>query len=179
MLITHDHINAAALLAPAETEPRALNPAQARTQAVPFVAPDSPLRVVIFCGGRGSSTIIREFIRWPQVNLSLLVNAYDDGLSTGELRDFIPSMLGPSDFRKNLSQLLDFCSSEQYALQKILELRLPNDFDAARFERLTAALARNTSPGILPQVEELFHELDEPRRLRISSFLDRFSEYFH
>src|SRR4051812_48981002 len=75
-------------------------------------------RVALFCGGRGSSTIIRELLRWPQVELSLLVNAYDDGLSTGALRRFIPDMLGPSDFRKNLSTLLDLHSNEQYALQQ-------------------------------------------------------------
>lgn len=63
----------------------------------------SPTRVVLFCGGRGSATIIRALLRQTDVELTLLVNAYDDGLSTGALRDFIPGMLGPSDFRKNLS----------------------------------------------------------------------------
>src|SRR5205823_3552147 len=133
-------------------------------RVVPLPLPETTLRVVVFCGGRGSSTIIRELIRWPEVSLSLLVNAYDDGLSTGELREFIPSMLGPSDFRKNLSQLLDFCSSEQYALQKILELRLPNDFSAASFERLTAGLAEDTPAGVVPQLERLLQDLDAPRR---------------
>ena len=61
------------------------------------------IKVALFCGGRGSATLIRELLRWPNVKLTLLVNAYDDGLSTGALRSFIPGMLGPSDFRKNLS----------------------------------------------------------------------------
>ena len=60
-------------------------------------------RIVLFCGGRGSATIIRALLRQSDVELTLLVNAYDDGLSTGALRNFIPGMLGPSDFRKNLS----------------------------------------------------------------------------
>jgi 2-phospho-L-lactate transferase/gluconeogenesis factor (CofD/UPF0052 family) len=132
----------------------------------------------VFCGGRGSASIIRELIRWPQISLSLLVNAYDDGLSTGELREFIPTMLGPSDFRKNLSQLLDFCSTEQFALQKLLELRLPNDFTAETFERLIVALAKDTSPGLVPQLEQLFVELDAWRRSHIVLFLQRFAEYF-
>ena len=63
-------------------------------------------KIVLFCGGRGSATIIRALLRQSDVELTLLVNAYDDGLSTGALRNFIPGMLGPSDFRKNLSYLL-------------------------------------------------------------------------
>ena len=60
-------------------------------------------KVALFCGGRGSATLIRELLRWPNVKLTLLVNAYDDGLSTGALRNFSSGMpTGPSDFRKNL-----------------------------------------------------------------------------
>jgi 2-phospho-L-lactate transferase/gluconeogenesis factor (CofD/UPF0052 family) len=73
------------------------------------------MKVAVFCGGRGSATIIRELLRSTEVHLALLVNAYDDGLSTGALRNFIPGMLGPSDFRKNFSYLLDLYSDEQYA----------------------------------------------------------------
>lgn len=69
-------------------------------------------------------------MRWPQIELSLIVNGYDDGLSTGHLRDLVPNMLGPSDFRKNLSRLIDLHSSEQYALQRLLEFRFPTTFSA-------------------------------------------------
>src|SRR5216683_7673578 len=93
-------------------------------------------RIALFCGGRGSATIIRELLRSPEVQLALLVNAYDDGLSTGELRNFIPGMLGPSDFRKNFSYLLDLYSDEQYALKNLIEFRLPLDFGAMQIEAL-------------------------------------------
>jgi 2-phospho-L-lactate transferase/gluconeogenesis factor (CofD/UPF0052 family) len=135
-------------------------------------------RVVLFCGGRGSSTIIRELIRWPQVELSLLVNAYDDGLSTGALRRFIPDMLGPSDFRKNLSTLLDLHSNEQYALQHLLEYRLPAGFgeqealQLAQFVRTGEGLA--SLPGKLP---ELFGGLGARLRDRLSGYLVRFFDY--
>ena len=179
MLVTYDHVNPVTLLSPVDLDARR-EPEAGRNIAsiVPMPPPESTLNVVIFCGGRGSSTIIRELIRWPQVNLSLLVNAYDDGLSTGELREFIPSMLGPSDFRKNLSQLLDFCSSEQYALQKILEFRLPHDFSAGRLERLIEGLKNDAGAGVLPQLESLFRDLDTPRRGRLVAFLEYFAEYF-
>ena len=87
-------------------------------------------RIVLFCGGRGSATIIRALLRQSDVDLTLLVNAYDDGLSTGALRNFIPGMLGPSDFRKNLSYLFGNYSQSQYALKSLMEYRLQGATDA-------------------------------------------------
>src|SRR5580700_11287346 len=95
-----------------------------------------PIKVAVFCGGRGSATIIRALLKSADVQLALLVNAYDDGLSTGALRNFIPGMLGPSDFRKNFSYLLDLYSDEQYALKNLIEFRLPLDFGAMQIEAL-------------------------------------------
>lgn len=94
-----------------------------------------PVKIVLFCGGRGSATIIRALLRRTDVELTLIVNAYDDGLSTGALRSFIPGMLGPSDFRKNLSYLLGNYSNAQYALKHLLEYRIP---DRALVARLAA-----------------------------------------
>ena len=52
------------------------------------------INVVILNGGRGASTIIPELIEKNNVKLTSIVNAYDDGKSTGEIRRFF-SMLGP------------------------------------------------------------------------------------
>lgn len=94
------------------------------------------VRIVLFCGGRGSATIIRALLRHSDVDLTLLVNAYDDGLSTGALRNFIPGMLGPSDFRKNLSYLFGNYSQAQYALKSLMEYRLLGPTDAlARYAK--------------------------------------------
>ena len=60
----------------------------------------------MFSGGRGTESLTEAFVSHPQIDLSLLVNAYDDGLSTGRLRRFIPGLLGPSDFRKNIAHFL-------------------------------------------------------------------------
>ena len=59
--------------------------------------------VVIFCGGRGAEGLIQSMR--GKYNLSLVVNAYDDGHSTGRLRELF-SILGPSDCRKNCEYLL-------------------------------------------------------------------------
>lgn len=57
------------------------------------------INVVIFNGGRGARTLIPSLLKVGGLNITSIVNAYDDGKSTGELRRFF-RMLGPSDIRK-------------------------------------------------------------------------------
>src|SRR5579872_2023433 len=92
-------------------------------------------RIVLLCGGRGSATIIRALLRRTDVELTLLVNAFDDGHSTGALREFIPGMLGPSDFRKNLSNLFGNYSQAQYALKNLMEYRLVGGSEIEKLAR--------------------------------------------
>jgi 2-phospho-L-lactate transferase/gluconeogenesis factor (CofD/UPF0052 family) len=83
------------------------------------------LSVVVFSGGRGSSVLSKELITHPDIALTLAINGYDDGLSTGEVRRFLGDSLGPSDFRKNashLAQALHSCADETIAA---LDRRLP------------------------------------------------------
>ena len=80
-------------------------------------------KISLFCGGSGSESIIKYFINQKNVELTLLINAFDDGKSTGILRKNIPGLLGPSDFRKNFSYLINLFSDEQRNLKKIFEYR--------------------------------------------------------
>ena len=129
----------------------------------------APVRITLFCGGRGSATIIRALLRHSDVDLTLLVNAYDDGLSTGSLRNFIPGMLGPSDFRKNLSYLFGNYSQSQYALKSLMEHRLPGD---------TGTLQRFTEtgdPALLQEpVKGWFAQLTAETSARMRALLARF-----
>lgn len=77
------------------------------------------INVTLLCGGRGSSSLIRALDQNRFINLTLLVNAFDDGLSTGHVRNSIPGMLGPSDFRKNIGTSL---SSHRYHDNLLLDL---------------------------------------------------------
>lgn len=89
--------------------------------------PARKINVLLFSGGRGSSVLSRQLIRHPQVNLTLAINGYDDGASTGEVRKFLGDCLGPSDFRKNASRIareLDTCRPE---LIDLFDIRLPVD----------------------------------------------------
>ncbi|MDB5740443.1 MAG: hypothetical protein JWP16_1483, partial [Alphaproteobacteria bacterium] len=135
----------------------------------------SATRVVLFCGGRGSATIIRALLRQTGIDLTLLVNAYDDGLSTGALRSFIPGMLGPSDFRKNLSYLLGNYSDAQYALKNLMEYRLPGG--AAAVENL-ARFARDNDATLLEEpLKSWFAQLAPLLSLRVRGLLGRFFDH--
>ena len=62
------------------------------------------MKIVLFSGGSGTRTIAPELLKLGR--LTILVNCYDDGLSTGALRRIIPGMLGPSDIRKNVARFM-------------------------------------------------------------------------
>jgi len=132
-------------------------------------------RIVLFCGGRGSATIIRALLRQSEVELTLLINAYDDGLSTGTLRNFIPGMLGPSDFRKNLSYLFGDYSgdSSRAALQSLMEYRLSGA--AGEIEKLAGFAA---GPALADQpLKDWFAQLPPDVLNRIRGLLARFFGY--
>jgi hypothetical protein len=132
-------------------------------------------RVALFCEGRGSATIIRELLRTPEVHLALLVNAYDDGLSTGALRNFIPGMLGPSDLRKNFSYLLDLHSVQQYALKNLLEFRLPADFAASHLDGLVSFVRTGDARLVAAPLGDLFTRLDSATSEKRVRFAQGFS----
>lgn len=60
-------------------------------------------KIVMFSGGTGTASIAKALID-KGADLTLVVNCYDDGKSTGVLRRLIPGMLGPSDIRKNVGR---------------------------------------------------------------------------
>lgn len=65
------------------------------------------MNITIVTGGTGSTEIQNGLHKYiDNINLNLIINGYDDGKSTGEIRHFFPKTLGISDFRKN--QLLEY-----------------------------------------------------------------------
>src|SRR5215813_6711385 len=83
------------------------------------------LNIVVFSGGRGSSVLSKELLRDPHISLTVAINGYDDGASTGEIRRFLGDALGPSDFRKNASRLARVLQTCPAPLIEILDRRLP------------------------------------------------------
>src|SRR4029077_15274430 len=84
------------------------------------------VRVVLFSGGRGSGVLSRQLLKDPHIQLTLAINGYDDGASTGEGRRFLGDSLGPSDFRKNAPRLALERGTCPPPLVEMLDLRLPD-----------------------------------------------------
>ena len=106
------------------------------------------LGVVLFSGGRGSGALTRQLVARPGVSLTVAINGYDDGASTGEVRRFLGDSLGPSDFRKNASRLAGELRTADAALIARLDARLPAEIaDAEALARLTRAAGDPANPG--------------------------------
>jgi len=87
-------------------------------------------------------------------------------------------MLGPSDFRKNLSYILDFYSPEQYALQRLLEYRLPEGFDGASVEGFRRFVEQGDSSRLGPGLGPLFADLEVGARRSTLGLLQEFFSYY-
>jgi 2-phospho-L-lactate transferase/gluconeogenesis factor (CofD/UPF0052 family) len=85
------------------------------------------MNVVIFSGGNGNANLIKYLKNISYVNLSILINGYDDGLSTGVIRSANYGMLGPSDFRKNFTYILDDFTESNLNVRNMFEHRLSQD----------------------------------------------------
>lgn len=84
-------------------------------------------KIVIVSGGSGNDALMRGIIEfYPQCELKVIVNAYDDGKSTGLCRR-VTGMLGVSDIRKNHYRLYSILN--QFNLNQSIV-----DFYNERFE---------------------------------------------
>ncbi len=86
------------------------------------------LNVAVINGGRGASGLISAFLERPYINLTSIVNAYDDGKSTGEIRKFF-AMVGPSDLRKVQQLMLPVDDINYQTYQNLFNHRFPKDID--------------------------------------------------
>ena len=84
------------------------------------------LNVVILNGGRGASTIILSLLEHQRLHVTSVVNAYDDGKSTGVIRRFF-GMLGPSDIRKVQELMLPKDDPDYENYVTLFQYRFPLD----------------------------------------------------
>src|SRR5258708_19380373 len=139
----------------------------------------SKINVVLFSGGSGTQSITEALLRHPQISLTILINAYDDGHSTGRLRRFIPGMLGPSDVRKNINRLMPARERSQQSLKAISDHRLPvgisRDDALLTIQHMLAA-----SYQALPQkLADAFPHLEVWQSNPFSPYLHTLSDYTH
>jgi len=105
------------------------------------------LNIVVFNGGRGAATIIPEFVKEDGFHLTSIVNAYDDGKSTGEIRKLF-RMLGPSDIRKVQQLMIPQNLPGYHDLQKLFRFRYGSGADRDACLREMRDFAENRSRKI-------------------------------
>ena len=97
------------------------------------------LKIVLMCGGSGGKALQEGFASvfgYGNYQLDAIINAYDDGKSTGVCRDiFNRNILGPSDLRKNqitqyklkYAKEIKDSNSKEHKLLDLFELRLSGE----------------------------------------------------
>lgn len=136
-----------------------------------------PLKVVLFSGGRGTASIASALANHDQVTLTSVVNAYDDGLSTGRVRAFVPGMLGPSDIRKNISTFMPSVERCQRALKRFLDYRFPDG--TTREQALANLKPLANAAGPLPDetLAGAFVQLTNGQLARLAGYSRTFLDY--
>lgn len=84
------------------------------------------LNVVVLNGGRGAATLIPALLAQEGLRVTSVVNAYDDGKSTGAIRRFF-GMLGPSDIRKVQELMLRESDPDHAANLHLFQHRYPDN----------------------------------------------------
>jgi 2-phospho-L-lactate transferase/gluconeogenesis factor (CofD/UPF0052 family) len=87
------------------------------------------INILFFNGGRGASNIINSAISADIFKITSIVNAYDDGKSTGVIRNFF-NMLGPSDIRKVQENFIPQNIPDTHNILSLFQLRFPLDVNS-------------------------------------------------
>lgn len=124
--------------------------------------------VVLFSGGRGSDVLSRQLIGHPDVALTIAINGYDDGASTGEVRRFLGDSLGPSDFRKNASRVARETRSCPEGMVEVLDTRLPDPCSREVAMQALEGVAIAGGPEMRRRIEAVRRELDLGRPFEFS-----------
>ena len=124
--------------------------------------------VVLFSGGRGSDVLTRQLIGHPDVALTIAINGYDDGASTGEVRRFLGDSLGPSDFRKNAARAARETGSCPAGLIELLDKRLPDPCSREDALQALEGVAIAGGPEMRLRVDAVRRELESGRPFEFS-----------
>jgi 2-phospho-L-lactate transferase/gluconeogenesis factor (CofD/UPF0052 family) len=143
----------------------------------PALEPPAKLRVVLFSGGSGTQSITEAFLKHPQISLTVLINAYDDGHSTGRLRRFIPGMLGPSDVRKNINRLMPQSDQRHQALRVLSDHRLPVGMEYSKGLDFVQRAANQDWGAPTSELAARFEQLSVKQARTLTGFFRCFWDY--
>lgn len=131
--------------------------------------------IVVFSGGRGTASIGQALAKNPRIDLYFVINGYDDGLSTGSIRKYVPGLLGPSDFRKNMARFAD--PSVSPSLADLLEYRFSQNFSPIRGAENFQFLARGQLPPTTEKPWSYFYELKAEAFFIFSKYIEAFLKH--
>ena len=140
----------------------------------------STVRVVLFSGGRGSGLLSRRLVGHPRISLTLAINGYDDGASTGRIRRLLGDCLGPSDFRKNASRLARHLGIQPVAHSKFLDLRLPSVCPQEKALASLGLVDGSTRPADSPfdsSLKDLLADFEPDFRRQVAAHLARLVQF--
>lgn len=108
------------------------------------------MKITLFSGGRGNKNLISELSKLDSsYEIRIVINGYDDGLSTGEIRDYLGNILGPSDFRKCISYL-----GKNTDVVKLCDYRLPIESTRSDLKRFIKTVLNENINELLNSFEK-------------------------
>jgi 2-phospho-L-lactate transferase/gluconeogenesis factor (CofD/UPF0052 family) len=128
------------------------------------------LNVVIINGGRGASETIPALISRQGLYVTSVVNAYDDGKSTGQIRRFF-GMLGPSDIRKVQELMLPSDDPDYISNLNIFRYRYPSPMCHAKAISTLNAFAKGESEELVGSTFKST-KIKSTLQIFLSEFLD-------
>ena len=131
------------------------------------------INICLFSGGSGNQAFVQLLKNIPEIELNIIVNGYDDGKSTKELRKFGKEILGPSDFRKNLSHLMNINTRSELIMSKIMNFRFPKKISKANF---VSFLKLDKKNNLIKNLE--IYELPYETLINLKDYLSHFLEYY-
>ena len=135
--------------------------------------PKSKVKITLFSGGSGNVRFINLINSLPSVELNILVNGYDDGKSTGEIRKYIPGILGPSDFRKNISHLINKDNFNGKIFYNIFNYRFQKSITKKNFKSF---LKLDVNNKIVKNLK--ISDLSYQKFMMIKNYLNIFYSYY-
>ena len=138
----------------------------------------TPPKVVVFCGGNGSRTIAPALVKYFDGGVTHIINAYDDGKSTGLLRKIFKT-LGPSDFRKNHRSLISSEHAHYLSLCELWDYRFPAGTPRGTALDVLAALSKDAKDrfGLWQAIEVMDNDGSQLMREYLSIFLDALANH--
>lgn len=126
------------------------------------------MNIVLINGGRGGTSFIEELKKINNCKIFSIVNAYDDGKSTGLLRNFF-NILGPSDIRKVHSLLLNEINPNYDIYKNFYNYRFPSNISNREAKSEIEDIINLKNNQII-NLNNLNHE----KKLKIINFLKFF-----